>query len=75
MDASPYSRARAMFAAIAAAMVLPLEKRQERIRDVGGWKSRGKGGKHRAQHAGARKVAWDKRDARKRRNRLRAKRR
>jgi len=34
---------------------------------------RGKGGKHRPGRRGTRKVAWDKRDAAKRRNVLRAK--
>lgn len=34
-------------------------------------RSRGKGGKHNAQRAGTRKVAWDKREAKKARNRRR----
>ena len=42
-----FARARAMFAAIAAAVALPLTEQRDALVALGTYKSRGKGGKHR----------------------------
>lgn len=75
MLGAPFSRIKSLMAiAVAAMSILPVsEQGAERARILGGYRSRGHGGRHTPRKAGARKVAWDKRDARKRRNRMRAK--
>lgn len=72
---APFARAKILLSTIAALMAAPIGPAARRLAlaDVPAYRSRGHGGRHRPNHAGARKVAWDKRDARKRRNRLRAK--
>ncbi|CAB4158760.1 hypothetical protein UFOVP708_22 [uncultured Caudovirales phage] len=45
MRSSPFSRANAMFAAIAAAMSLPAFAQRGALASVGSYESRGKGGK------------------------------
>lgn len=42
-----FARAKAMFAVIAAAMALPILARQDALAEIGEYKSRGHGGKHR----------------------------
>ena len=73
----PFKRANALAAQVQEIMIgtagFPLLM-QMMIQALGSYESRGKGGRHKAQCAGTRCVAWDKRDARKARNRARSKR-
>ena len=73
----PFKRANALAAQVQEIMIgtagFPLLM-QMMIQALGTYRSRGKGGKHKAQYAGTRCVAWDKRDARKARNRARSRR-
>jgi hypothetical protein len=52
MRSSPFSRANAMFAAIAAAMALPAFAQRGALASVGSYESRGKGGKTPSRKAG-----------------------
>lgn len=70
---SPFKRAKQMFAAIAAAMSLPIEVQLAELANIGEYKSRGKGQGGRFLGSSARCVAMDKREARKARNRRKEK--
>ncbi len=72
---SPFKRAKQMFAAIAAAMSLPLAAQMAAMARIGEYRSRGKGQGGRFLGSSARCVAIDKREARKARNRRKEKRR
>lgn len=69
-----FKRSKAMFAAIAVAMSLPMAARALAMLTIGPYKSRGKGQGGRFLGSSARCVAMDKRDARKARNRARERR-
>ncbi len=69
-----FKRAKAMFAAVAAAMSLPMAAQALAMTQIGPYVSRGKGQGGRFLGSSARCVAMDKRDARKARNRARERR-
>lgn len=68
-----FKRVRQMFAAIAAAMALPMLQQAAAMANIGEYRSRGKGQGGRFLGSSARCVAMDKRDARKARNRRKEK--
>lgn len=67
-----FRRAKAMFTAIAAAMVLPLDEQRAALAGVGTYRSHGHGLGLPGNKHSRRKVAMDKRDARRARNKARA---
>ncbi len=67
MMQQPFKRAKAMFAAIAAAMTLAPMARLDALNAISPYESRGKSGK-KPHHSSKRYVAQDKREARKARN-------